>query len=477
MISVSPSSLNVFSDPPHRIAQGLLHRAKVKRMDHADWTPPHNRADPVKLLMEENRGRQSNLLPIKFDRMKASPFGFYRGSAPLMAADLSVTPTTGVRVQICGDAHVKNLGAYAAPDGKLVFDLNDFDETIAGPWEWDVKRLAASITLAGRDARDKMGECREAVSEFAFSYRRAMWRFSTMKALDLMRHEVLSAIHQERADGIVLRVLKKAERATADKNLEKLTEPSKGGWRRFHTQTPMCPVAPEIAKTVLASLPAYRETLGAGRRLTLDAYKPYDVAFKIVGTGSVGTLDYVILLYGNGQDDPLFLQVKQAMPSCYAKYLSSAPKYTHQGKRIAEGQYCLQTVTDPFVGWTSIGGKDFLVRQLADRKASIDPLDLRGDTLAEYGVVCGEMLAKAHARTGDAAEIAGYCGKSDKFDKAIVKFAVAYAQQALKDFEAFYKKSNEELMRMVPDADTDVKPQEETKAEKVVEEKKADIQE
>ena len=451
MSDVSSTVKGSFHPPAERLAQGRLLRTKCGRSTHAAWTPTTNRADPITLLMEENKGRQNNLLPTKFERMKTSPFGFYRGAAPLMAADLAGTPNTGLRVQICGDAHVKNLGAYAAPDGRLVFDLNDFDETIVGPWEWDIKRLATSIILAGRDAKDKMSDCHEAVLEFVQTYRDMMFQFSSMKALDLMKHEVLST--EGKKNGLVQLVLKKAERATPDKNLAKLTEPAEvEGWRRFHAAPPMVSVTEDVAQSVLNGLTAYRETLGAARRLTLGAYRPYDVAFKVVGTGSVGTLDYVVLLYGNGPDDPLFIQVKQALPSCYTKYLPDAPHYEHQGKRIADGQYCLQTVTDPFVGWTTIDNKHFLVRQLADRKASIDPTDLSGDALIEYGVVCGKMLAKAHARTGDAAMISGYCGKSDRFDQAIVQFATAYYNQTLKDFALFTKKSNDELLAMVPQA-------------------------
>ncbi len=436
-----------FHTPKTRIAKGQALREKCPRSAHAGWKPAADRPNPLALLMAENAGREKTLLPTKFDRMKISPFSFYRGAAPLMAADLAATPTTGITVQICGDAHVKNLGAYSAPDGRLVFDINDFDETIVGPWEWDVKRMAVSIILAGRDAKDKMSDCREAVHEFVESYREAMWEFSEMKAIDILRHEVLST--EGKKNGLVQVVLKKAERVSPDKNLEKLTEALTDGWRKFHADPPIAPVTTEIKDAVLKALIDYRGTLGVSRRLTLDCYTAADVAFKIVGTGSVGTLDYIVLLFGNGPDDPLFIQVKQAVPSCYTKYLPDAPTYQHQGQRVAEGQYCIQTVTDPFVGWTTMDGKHFLVRQLADHKASIDPTELGGDALVEYSVICGRMLAKAHARTGDAALIAGYCGESDKLDDPMVDFACAYADQTLKDFDAFSKTSNDDLMKMV----------------------------
>lgn len=419
-----------------RQAHGRKHRRKVGRAEHAAWAPKAERADPVALLREEDQGRVPELLVVKYQRMRANAFSFFRGSAALMASDLTGARDTGLRVQMCGDAHVKNLGAYASDDGRLVFDLNDFDETIPGPFEYDIKRLATSMLLGGAEARNSPAVCRDAVLAFVRAYRESMHHYALMNVLELMRFQVVRG--DER--GLIANVLKKAELRTPEANLKELTVPDTRGLRRFHRRHPMRPVTAKTARAVLASLGNYRETLGAGRRLILDAYRPHDVSFKVVGTGSIGTLDYVILLYGNGPGDPLFLQVKQALPSCYAKYLKDAPQYPHQGKRIADGQYCLQTVTDPFVGWTSIDGREFLVRQLADHKASINPLDLAGRALLDYGAVCGAILAKAHARTGDAAAIAGYCGNSDKFDKAIAKFAAAYAEQTEQDWKLFKRK-------------------------------------
>ncbi|MEI6234256.1 MAG: DUF2252 domain-containing protein [Planctomycetota bacterium] len=443
------ASTDAFLTPAERVEKGKALRKSCPRSSHAVWLPAVNRPDPVSLLMEANKGRARKLLPMKFDRMKTNAFVFYRGAASLMAADLSGTPNSGIRVQICGDAHVKNLGTYATPDGRLVFDVNDFDETITAPWEWDLKRLAVSMLLAGAEADDKPADCKKAVREFVAAYRDAMKLFSTMKVLDLMQYEILNSGIQK--DSFVTRVLKKAERVTPEKNLEKLTEPSEDGWRKFKESNVVTHVTPDSKQAILDALPEYISRLGAARRLTIKSYSPHDVAFKIVGTGSVGTLDYIVLLFGNGPNDPLFLQVKQAMPSCYAKYLPDVPPAEHEGQRVADGQYCLQTVTDPFVGWTTINGKHFVVRQLADHKASVEPAELTGDILMEYGVICGKLLARAHARTGDAAMISGYCGASDLFDRAIADFAVAYAAQTNKDFAAFKTVSNDELLKRVPE--------------------------
>jgi uncharacterized protein (DUF2252 family) len=416
-----------------RRAEGKRLRDHVPRGDHATWASDRDR-HILKIIHASNTGRLAKLIPIKMGLMSISPFTFFRGAAPLMARDLSRTPITGLKVQMCGDAHVKNLGAYAGPDGRLVFDINDFDETLPGPWEWDVKRLATSIVLAGRDAGQE--DCRGAVALFSASYRNALHFFSTLNAIDLAKYEI-----RGRSENKTVRsVLENAQRVTPAKNMAKLTEPVKGGWPRFHDKLPTLRHVPDtIAASVFAALKPYRETVTAGRQLILDAYHPVDIAFKIVGTGSVGTRDYIILLFGHSVADPMFLQLKEEMPSCYAPYLKNAPRYDNQGRRVAQGQQRMQTVTDPFLGWTTIDRRPFLVRQLADHKAAIDPAQLKGETLNEYAEVCGRVLAKAHARTGDAAALDGYCGDAAKLDKAITKFALAYASQTAVDFELFKK--------------------------------------
>jgi uncharacterized protein (DUF2252 family) len=298
----------------------------------------------------------------------------------------------------------------------------------------DLKRLAASIVLAGRAAGER--DCTVAVEEMVQCYRESLARFSGMKAIELAKYE----IHGRSLNEVVRKVVLKGERVTPERTLKKLTEPSANGWPRFHDKLPtLRHVSEKTQKAVFEALAPYRETVTAGRQLILDAYHPVDIAFKIVGTGSVGTRDYIVLLFGYGLEDPMFLQLKEEMPSCYAPYLKEAPRFENEGRRAAQGQQRMQTVTDPFLGWTRIEGRPFLVRQLADHKAAIDPADLKGETLSEYAVVCGEVLAKAHARTGDAAALYGYCGDSGKLDKAMVKFATAYADQTTKDFAVFTK--------------------------------------
>jgi len=413
-----------------RRARGRRLRKVIRRVDQAHWSPAKDRPDPVTLIQESNAERLTQLVPIKMARMAASPFGFFRGAAPVMAADLAQSPTTGLRTDICGDAHVRNLGAFAGPDGHLVFDLNDFDETTRGPWEWDLKRLATSLVLAGREAGGRDKACAESVGCCVRAYRQAMDLFSQMPIIDLARYRIKRLGRM----GAIASVLHKAERVTPLFALEKLTQPAKGGLRQFTDKPPLLYHVPsKAARAVVASLASYRETLGPSHQHVVDSYHAVDVAFKVVGTGSVGTRDYVVLLFGGGLKDPLFLQVKEEVVSCYARYLPDVPPVAHQGRRVAEGQHRMQTVSDFLLGWTSIDGRDYLVRQLADHKASVDPAALKGAALLEYALVCGEVLAKSHARTGDAAGIAGYCGKSTKLDQAITRFARAYADQTTDD--------------------------------------------
>ena len=431
--------------PPHLLTReerknyGKSRREVVHRVDQALWAPLPTRPDPVDAIIAINKDRVQELIPIKMGRMAVSPFNFFRGAAPLMASDLSTLPTTGLRVQICGDAHVRNLGAFAAPDGHLVFDLNDFDETFPGPWEWDLKRLATSLVLAGNEAGGKHDDCETAALALVKSYREAMERFAEMTMIDLIRFEV----RRQSQVGFVRAILGKAELATPKHTLEKLTVPAKGGLRRFADHPE------DVSTRVLASLGPYRETLQPDRQRVLDAYHPVDVAFKVVGTGSVGTRVYVVLCFGNGPDDPLFIQVKEEPPSCFAPYLPDVPPFLQQGRRVAEGQHLMQTVSDPFLGWTAIDGRDFLVRQLADHKATVDPADLKGQALTEFGLVCGQILAKAHARTGDATEISAYCGSADKLDKAVAQFAISYAHQSARDHDALVKAIKEGKVKAI----------------------------
>jgi uncharacterized protein (DUF2252 family) len=411
-------------------------RKKLKRTEQANWDEKKRKHDPLEIIQKVNRHRIPELVPIKMARMAISPFAFFRGSVPIMAADLATLPTTGIPVQICGDAHVRNLGAYAGPDGRLIFDINDFDETIRAPWEWDLKRLAASLVLAGREAGNSEHQCRESVLNCAHTYRTKMAEFSRMTCLEVHKYRIRRLFTGRTGTS----VLQRAERATPLHTLAKITV-RRGGKRVLKEAKPVLTHPPKsTARQVLLSIKTYRETLPACSQQALDFYRPADVAFKIVGTGSVATHDYVVLhLAGDDARDPLFLQIKEAVQSAYAPYVKSPETVVHQGQRVVHGQRMLQVQSDLMLGWTSIGEADYTVRQLSDHKASISNQDLKGKGLMEYATTCGEVLAKGHARSGDPAVLAGYLGGSARWDKALAKFSVVYADQTTTDFEAFKK--------------------------------------
>ena len=380
------------------------------------------------------RGRIPALLKLKHELMAQSPFGYFRGAAPVMAADLAVLPNTGIISQLCGDAHVRNLGAFAAPDGRLVFDINDFDETIHGPFEWDLKRMAASLVLAGRESGHKEAGARVAVERCIERYSSQMRAFAKMTLLEVGRFQV----HRLGSVEPVHDALLKAERAMPQHTLEQLTEPGKpGADRRFKEIKPMLTrVTGSQAVTVLASLGPYNDMLESQRRHLLSFYRPVDVAFKVVGTGSVGLRDYCIYLEGNGPNDPLFLQIKEEAPSVYSPYLPEAHSPRHNGQRVVEGQRAMQVQSDPFLGWTHMGGRDYLVRQLNDHKGSIEIQDLAGGGLMAFAEICGELLARGHARSGDPVVISAYLGSGDGCAKALGKFGSLYADQTEKDWQA-----------------------------------------
>jgi uncharacterized protein (DUF2252 family) len=420
-----------------RIAFGQSQRKHTPRAKLAIWQPKLRRADPLTLLDDSMRGRVPALIPVKYNRMAASPFGFYRGAVPIMASDLSLGPNTGILTQLCGDAHVRNLGAFAAPDGRLVFDINDFDETICGPFEWDVKRMATSLLLAGREAGAKSSLCGDATHTFLKSYCSSMHSFAQMPVLELARYQV----HRLQTVKPISQIMRLAERATPLHNLDALTQPAhkkKSSPRIFKTIEPILTrVCGDQARAVLNALVAYAQTIRPEHRHFLAQYIPIDVAFKVVGTGSVGLRDYCIYMQGNGANDPLFLQVKEEAPSAYAYYLHKSPSPSHQGRRVVDGQRAMQFQSDPFLGWTTIEGRDFLVRQLNDHKAIVEMSELKAAGLLEYAAVCGETLARDHARAGDPGVIAGYIGQSQHFEEAIANFATAYAEQTERDWQAF----------------------------------------
>ena len=419
---------------------GQLKRKQLRRQDHSNWQPQHRRHNPIALLEESMRGRVPSLITIKYERMAASPFGFFRGAVPVMASDLSLLPHTGIVNQICGDAHVCNLGAYAAPDGRLVFDINDFDETIRGPFEWDLKRLATSLVLAGRENGAKRAQCEEAVYGLIARYRKCVDMFARMPVLEMARYQV----HRLQRITPVSTALLKAERSTPMHTLEQLTVPemSRGaetGRRIFRENKPLLTrISSGQARAVLASLHEYKKDLLPERQHFFAQYRPIDVGFKVVGTGSVGLRDYLVYFEGNGRGDPLFLQVKEEPASGYAKYLEYHGPH-HQGQRVADGQRAMQFLSDPFLGWTTIANRQYLVRQLNDHKANIEIADLKGLGLLEYAEMCGELLARGHSRSGDACILAGYIGTGRRFAEAMVKFAESYADQTERDWEALRK--------------------------------------
>ena len=417
---------------------GQARRKQVARAQHAEYSAKARLTSPLTLLQRSVKGRVPALVKIKYERMIASPFGYFRGAVPVMAADLAALPNTGLTVQLCGDAHVRNLGAFAAEDGRLIFDINDFDETFRGPFEWDLKRMAASLVVAGREAGNKEGICERAVIRCIGSYSERMRAYAPMPVLEMVRDQI--ARFEEVAPVHV--ALQKALRATPTHTLEQLTESAPGpdagkpnAPRQFKEQKPVLTRLTGVrARAVLASLEAYRQTLQSQRQYFFNQYRPVDVAFKVVGTGSVGLRDYCVYMEGNGPQDPFFLQIKEEAPSAYAPYLQDPHVARHQGQRVVEGQRMIQTGTDILLGYTTIEGRDYLVRRLNDHKASIELTDLSGDGLLEYAQLCGELLARGHARSGDAWQIAGYLGSGDGFADALAEFGRKYADQTEKDW-------------------------------------------
>jgi uncharacterized protein (DUF2252 family) len=423
-----------WATPAERRAFGRTRRKLAHRTDLANWSAKKRAHDPLVLMRESMRGRLPPLVTLKYERMMASPFGYFRGAVAVMAADLAQLPHTGIITQICGDAHVQNLGAYASPDGRLLFDIDDFDETIRGPFEWDGRRMAASLVLAGRAAGCKGGECREAVRVFMAQYRKSIQTFAEMPVIQMARFQV----HRLQRIEPVSRALQKAERSTPERSAEELTVESKThGHRIFREKKPLLTrMVGAKAREIASSLLRYRESLQPEVQYFLDQYRLLDVAFKVVGTGSVGLRCYALYLEGNGERDSLFLQMKEERPSAYAEYLPHGGRRTmNEGQRVAEGQEAMQMGSDPMLGWTSIAGRDYLVRQLNDHKGPIELADMSGDALEEYARVCGELLARGHCRSGDACVLAGYMGTSAKVDEALVEFAEAYADQTEKDWK------------------------------------------
>jgi uncharacterized protein (DUF2252 family) len=415
-----------------RVRQGKSRREHVSRGALAELHPKQRVFDPIDVLRASTKDRVPQLLPLKYARMKESPFAFFRGAVSIMAADLGRLVNSGQQVQLCGDAHLQNLGSFATPDGKLVFDLNDFDETIRGPWEWDVKRMATSIILAGQECGHDRPGCRDAAAAFVESYCRSIAAFSELPILGVARHQ----IHREKRIQPIQAALRQSERARPLDLLKRFTERDSRGGRRFRDLRPgFWRIRGAKAREILGSLGAYRKNLAPERRHLFDLFHAVDVGFKVVGTGSVGLRDYVVLFEGNGAQDPMFLQIKQEVVSAYANVLPGP--HSHQGRRAADGQRAIQPISDLLLGWTTIGHHHYLVRQLNDHKGSVDLQKLRGRGLNSLALVAGELLARGHARSGDACGIRGYCGSGARMAKALRDFAWEYAEQTEADYGAF----------------------------------------
>ncbi|MFN8160276.1 MAG: DUF2252 domain-containing protein [Solirubrobacterales bacterium] len=453
-----PSRRPGWSSPEERRAAGRAARKRVPRSSHGEWVPPADRRDPVEVLEEQAESRVAELVPIRYGRMLVSPFTFYRGAAAIMALDLAGTPDSGLRAQLCGDAHLSNFGVFAAPDRRLVFDLNDFDETLPGPWEWDLKRLAVSLEIAGRDRGFKRKQRRATVLETVSAYREAMAAFAKMRNLDVWyaRLDVEAILDQVVAEGvpddrvaILRKEMEKARRKDNLKAFDRLVEEVDGEPRIISDPPLVVPldeliddeaVRGQVQGQIRQLLASYRESLKGDRARLFDGYHFVDLAHKVVGVGSVGTRAWIVLMVGRDRGDPLFLQAKQAEASVLEPY-AGASEFDNHGRRVVEGQWLMQASSDILLGWLPARGvdgidRDFYVRQLWDGKRSIKVEMLLPPGLARYGAACGWTLARAHARSGDEIAIASYLGKGESFDEAIADFAAAYADQNEADYAA-----------------------------------------
>ena len=435
-----------------RTANGRALRDKAPRASHAGWKPAKDRRDPVELLSESNVGRLAELVPIRFGRMSESAFAFYRGSAALMAADLADTPTSGLRVQACGDAHLMNFGGFATPERNVIFDINDLDETLPAPFEWDLKRLATSVVIAARHLDFPMSDSARLVTDLVREYRERMTDYAGMRALDVWYDKIDLQRYSDRMGDPEMvklvqnrvrdRIEKESRKSVPDYLYPKLVT-HEGSRPMIKDEPPLIfhptvEQAPGIATGYAKAIEMYRATLPDHMRTLFDRFHYFDMAVKVVGVGSVGTVCGVMLFMA-ADNDPLFLQVKEARASVLEPYAGKS-LYPNHGQRVVEGQRLTQTATDVFLGWArGVNGRDFYVRQLRDVKISAIIEDWDTGMMRQYGRMCAHALARAHARTGDAAMIAGYMGTGQTFDDAIGEFAVEYAAQARSDYRVFIK--------------------------------------
>ncbi|MFC5947964.1 DUF2252 domain-containing protein [Pseudonocardia lutea] len=424
-----------------RYALGRSLRREVPRSSLADWSPDNRRIGAVESVIATNEGRVARLVPVRIGRMSASPYAYLRGAAAQHAADFATLPATGIRPVICGDAHLGNFGFYASPERELVFDLNDFDEAHPGAWEWDLRRLASSVWVAGRENSATEDQCATAVGECVDAYRRHLERLAEEPLLARSFERIGAQELHERAPSkssrkAVASAARKARRRTSDRALPRFTQRD-GAERRLVTEPPLI-TRPDPAQyeRILAALDEYLRTLPPHWARVVGGYRVVDIAHKVVGVGSVGLRAYIALCEGSGADDVLFLQLKQARRSVVAPYVHGDDAWhDHQGQRVVEYQQALQTVSDPLLGWTTVGRRQYYVRQFRDMKGAIVLDGIDAATLADYAAVCGRLLAKGHARTSGASMISGYIGGGGKVRQAVRRFARAYADQTERDFD------------------------------------------
>ncbi|MFN7218235.1 DUF2252 domain-containing protein [Microcystis sp.] len=436
----SPSQAR-FRSREERIQIGKSLRERLPRSRHAIWQPPAAGREPIEIIEASNRGRLQELIPIRYGRMLRSPFTFLRGSAALMAYDLATTPKTDIIVQACGDCHLLNFGFFATPERNLVFDINDFDETLPAPWEWDLKRLVVSFVIAGRDSDLSDRESKAAAIDCARSYREHLREYSRLSPLEVWYtrigvEQVIEMAPDEKTRKIREQMMTKARERIIEHLYPKIVTQS-GGRNRFVDQPPILYHVnePDWETLVREGLEDYRQSLPEERRVLFDRYQLEDFALKVVGIGSVGTRCYIALLFSE-DNHPLILQVKEACPSVLEPYTAKS-QYENQGQRVVTGQRLMQSSSDIFLGWTQgRRGNNFYLRQLRDMKFSLPIEGVSAVQLQRYAEFCGWTLARAHAKSGDAATISGYLGKGDQFDLALGEFAIAYAEQTERDHAA-----------------------------------------
>lgn len=447
----APASAGAFGahEEPSAVRQhGREQRKQLRRQELGAWAARGGRTDPIELINETNVDRLPSLIPLRWTRMLESPFAYLRGAAAVMAYDLADSPTSGLTAQLCGDAHVANFGLYASRERLQVLDVNDFDESLVGPWEFDVKRLATSIVVAARVAGVKEKAYRAAASGAVRVYRQVVNGLAELPVLNAwaasLESELATDFHLDDLKPVLKAVYGKARRNTSVRAVKKMASKQPGGGWRFDTHPPELTRLPESeAAVILAGLEDYADSLPSSRRVLLHRFQPVDVALRVGGVGSIGLRTYAVLLQGNGADDPLVLQVKEARTPTVGRYVGTPEPDRHQGERTVAAQQLMQVASDPLLGWTRIEGRDFFVRQLRYMQGSVDATALKKNQIDDYGRLVGALLARAHCRSLDPRLLAGYLGKGEQVDESMVDFALAYAEQTERDHAALVEAAAE----------------------------------